>query len=70
VGPANLPAPIVARLNTEVNKALADPDLRTRLSGEALEPMPMTPEQFGQYMRTDIAKWTKIAKDRNIEITD
>ena len=70
VGPANLPAPIVTRLNTEVNKALADPDLRTRLSGEALEPMPMTPEQFGQYMRTDIAKWTKIAKDRNIEITD
>ncbi len=70
VGPANLPAPIVTRLNTEVNKALADPDLRTRLSGEALEPMPMTPEQFGQYMRADIAKWTKIAKDRNIEITD
>ena len=70
VGPANLPAPIVARLNTEVNKALADPELRTRLSGEALEPMPMTPSEFGQYMRDDIAKWTKIAKERNIEITD
>ena len=70
VGPANLPAPIVTKLNTEVNKALADPELRTRLSGEALEPMPMTPAEFGQYMRADIAKWTKIAKDRNIEITD
>jgi tripartite-type tricarboxylate transporter receptor subunit TctC len=70
VGPANLPAPIVTRLNTEVNKALADPELRTRLSGEALEPMPMTPVEFGQYMRADIAKWTKIAKERNIEITD
>jgi len=32
--------------------------------------MPMTPEQFGTYMRDDIARWTKIAKDRNIQLTD
>jgi tripartite-type tricarboxylate transporter receptor subunit TctC len=51
-------------------RALADPQLRERLSGEALEPMPMTPEQFGQYITNDIAKWTKVAKDRNIELTD
>jgi len=70
VGPANLPAPIVTTLNTEINKLLANPELRERLGSEALEPMPMTPEQFGQYMRDDIAKWSKIAKERNIEITD
>ncbi len=70
VGPAGMPPAIVATLNAEVNRALADPDLRARLSSEALEPMPMTPEQFGQYMRDDIAKWTKVAKDRNIQITD
>ena len=70
VGPANLPAPIVKRLNDEINKMLADPALRERLSAEALEPMPMTPEQFGKYMRDDIAKWTKLAKDRKIEMTD
>ena len=58
------------RLNEEINKALASPELRERLSGEALEPMPMTPEQFGQYIRDDIARWTKLAKERNIEITD
>ena len=68
VGPANMPAPIVKRLNAEINKALAEPGPAQRLSGEALEPMPMTPEEFGQYMRDDIAKWTKIAKERNIEI--
>src|SRR5262249_59893855 len=51
VGPANLPPAIVKRLNDEINRLLATPDLRERLSGEALEPMPMSPEQFAQYMR-------------------
>ncbi len=68
VGPANLPAPIVKTLNDEINKALAAPDLKERLSGEALDPMPMTPEQFGRYIREDIAKWTQLAKAKNIEI--
>ncbi len=70
VGPANLPAPIVKRLNEEINKLLEAPELRERLSAEALEPMPMSPEQFGQYMRDDIARWSRLAKDRNIEIRD
>jgi tripartite-type tricarboxylate transporter receptor subunit TctC len=70
VGPANLPAPIVKRLNDEINRMLATPELRERLSGEALEPMPMSPEQFGQYMRDDIARWSKLAKDRGIELSE
>jgi tripartite-type tricarboxylate transporter receptor subunit TctC len=70
VGPANLPPAIVATLNRAINDALADPALRERLAGEALEPMPMTPEQFGQYIRNDIAKWTKVARERNIALTD
>jgi tripartite-type tricarboxylate transporter receptor subunit TctC len=70
VGPANLPTAIVTTLNAAINKELADPQLRERLSGEALEPMPMTPEQFSQYIRDDIAKWTKVAKDRHIELTE
>jgi tripartite-type tricarboxylate transporter receptor subunit TctC len=70
VGPANIPPPIVKRLNEEINKLLASPDLRERLSSEALEPMPMSPEQFGQYMRDDIGKWSRLAKARNIEISD
>ena len=70
VGPANLPPAIVTTLNGEVNKMLADPQFSERLAAEALQPMPMTPAQFGQYMRDDIAKWTKVAKERNIELTD
>jgi len=51
-------------------EVLADPQLRDRLAGEALEPMPMTSEQFGQYIKDDIAKWTKVARERNIQLTD
>ena len=70
VGPAGMPPPIVAQLNAEIDKLLASPDLRERLSSEALEPMPMTPAQFGRYMQDDIAKWSKLAKDRGIQISD
>jgi tripartite-type tricarboxylate transporter receptor subunit TctC len=70
VGPANMPPPIVKRLNDEINALLANPELSERLSAEALEPMPMTPDEFGRYIRDDIARWSKLAKERNIEITD
>ena len=47
VGPAKMPAEITRRLNAEINKSLASPALQQRLAAEAIEPMPMTPEQFG-----------------------
>ena len=70
VGPANIPASIVQQLNDDINKALASPELRERLSGEALEPMPMTPAAFGQYIQNDIDKWSKLAKARDIHLTE
>jgi tripartite-type tricarboxylate transporter receptor subunit TctC len=70
VGPAKLPADITRRLNDEINKAIATPELKERLSGEALEPMPMTPEAFGKYMQADITKWATLAKARNIQLED
>ena len=70
VGPAKMPPEVTKRLNDEINKALATPELRQRLSGEALEPMPMTPEQFGKFMQADIARWAKLAQERNIKLDD
>ena len=70
VGPAKMPPALVRRLNTEINKLIAAPELKEKLSGEALEPMPMSPEQFGEYMKNDIAKWEKLVKARKIEIKD
>jgi tripartite-type tricarboxylate transporter receptor subunit TctC len=70
VGPAKLPAEITKRLNAEINQALASPALRERLSGEAIEPMPMTPDQFGSFIRADIARWSALARERNISLDD
>ncbi len=70
VGPANMPAPIVEYLNDEIAKILQTPKLRERLSSEALQPMAMTPVQFGRYMQEDIAHWQKLVKERHIEISD
>lgn len=68
VGPARMPEAVTKRLNEEINKALADPALKARLAGEALEPMPMSPEEFGRYMQADIARWSALAKDRHISL--
>jgi len=70
VGPANLPAEITRRLNSEINKAIAAPALQQRLSGEAIEPMPMTPEQFGKFIQADIAHWSALARERKISLDD
>lgn len=66
VGPAGIPAPIVQQLNESLAVVLRAPDLREKLSVEAIEPMVMLPEQFAAFIKTDIARWTKLVKDRNI----
>jgi tripartite-type tricarboxylate transporter receptor subunit TctC len=70
VGPAGLPADIVRRLNETQVAVLKAPDLAEKLAGEAVEPWPMTPEQFGQYIRADIARWTALAKARKIQLDE
>jgi tripartite-type tricarboxylate transporter receptor subunit TctC len=68
VGPAGMPAPVVKQLNETLATVLRMPDLAERLSIEAIEPIIMSPEQFGAFIKTDIARWTKIAKERNIQL--
>ena len=66
VGPAGLPLAIVKQLNESLNQVLRLPDVREKIANEAVEPLPWTPEQFGQFIVTDIARWSKLAKDKNI----
>jgi len=68
VGPAGMPGPIVKQLNETLATVLQSPELREKLSVEAIEPMVMTPEKFAAFIKTDIDRWTKIAKDRNIQL--
>ena len=66
VGPAHLPDGVTHRLNEAINKVLAAPDVRETFAREALEVMPMTPAQFGQYIADEIAHWTDVARASDI----
>jgi len=70
VGPAKVPMEITKKLNAEINKALASATLRQRLAGEAMEPMPMTPEQFDKYIQAEFATWSTLARERKISVED
>lgn len=65
-GPANMPRPLVQRINEELNRQVNAPELNEKLSHEAINLMPMTPEQFGQYVKSDMAQWVHLAKTRKL----
>jgi len=66
LGPAGIPAPIVGKLNGEINAILREPEMAKRLVAEAAEPTVSTPEAFGKLIVNDIAKWARIAKQTGI----
>jgi len=68
VGPAGMPAPIVKQINDAIAQVLAQPDFRDKLSAEAVELTPMTPNQFLDYMKRDLARWTDLARERKINL--
>jgi tripartite-type tricarboxylate transporter receptor subunit TctC len=68
VGPANMPGDVVRRLNIALAQVLSAPDLRERLSGEAIEPQAMSSEAFGKYIQADIARWTALVRAQNLQI--
>jgi tripartite-type tricarboxylate transporter receptor subunit TctC len=68
VGPAGIPEPIVKLLNDTLNTVIATPEMKEKLAVEAIQPMPMSPAQFGQYIAAEIAKWGKVARERNIQL--
>ncbi len=68
VGPARLPAEIVDKLNTEIGKMLTAPELVKFLETEGAEAETMTPQQFGDLMRTEEQRWIKVGREANISI--
>ena len=70
VGPAKMPAAVTRELNAQINKAIASPALQQRLSSEAIDPMPMSPEQFGAYLQADLARYTTLARAQKIWLDD
>jgi len=67
LAPAGTPPAIVNRMNAETTKVLANPDVRSLLAAQGFEVMSGTPEQFGDYIKVEIAKITKLAKTTGIK---
>jgi tripartite-type tricarboxylate transporter receptor subunit TctC len=62
LAPAKTPAPVVARLNASILKALADPDVKKKLLEQGAEPAGETPAQFAAFIASETVKWGKIVK--------
>ena len=65
--PAATPTTIVQKINADINKAMQDPDVKASYARAGIRAQPMSPESFGSFVRSEINKYTKIAKDAKIE---
>ena len=65
--PAKTPRAIVMRLNKEIIKVLAMPDVKSILFSQGLDPAPTTPEAFGTYIKIERTKWAKVIKTAGIK---
>ena len=66
-GPPRLPAPIVARLNTEMNKALKEPDIVQNFDANGYAVIGGTPQQFADLIRDGIERYGAIIKAAGIQ---
>lgn len=66
--PARTPSAIVVRLNEEMRKALADPGVASKLEAQTLDPMPMSPEQFSERLKSDSDKYAKLVKESGAKV--
>jgi tripartite-type tricarboxylate transporter receptor subunit TctC len=63
-----MPAAIVDALNAEIGKMLASPELVRFLESEGAEAGTMSPQQFGELMRSETERWIKVGREANISI--
>jgi tripartite-type tricarboxylate transporter receptor subunit TctC len=67
-GPAKLPAALARRINEDVNKVLAMPDVDEKFDTFGVEDGGGSVERYGEFIRVEIAKWAKVAKDAKVSI--
>jgi tripartite-type tricarboxylate transporter receptor subunit TctC len=65
--PRGTPAAIIEKLNKEINAIVLDPAMKTRLISLGVEPLSMTPAEFGKRIADDTEKWAKVIKFANIK---
>jgi tripartite-type tricarboxylate transporter receptor subunit TctC len=64
--PAGTPKPVVEFLHRAVVKVMAMPDVRDKLASMGFDPVASTPEQFAEWIRSEIPRWGKVIRDANI----
>ena len=64
--PPGMPRPIVNRLNAEIRRILASPDVGQRFADWGGQPAPTSPEEMQRFLELEITKWTKVVQQRNI----
>ena len=62
VAPAKVPPEIIATLNRQVRAALDSPDVKDSMVKQGLDPAGGTPEEFGAYIKSELAKWSKVVR--------
>ncbi len=67
VVPARTPPAVIAKLNTALVAALNDADVRAKLKQSGVTPSPGTPDQFGEYLRSETARYTKLVREKGIK---
>ena len=67
LAPAKTPQPIVTRLRAETGKILASSEVQKKLEGQGAETVKMSPEEFGRFIKTETAKWSKVVKEAGIK---
>jgi len=65
--PAGTPAPIIAKLNADINAVLGEADLRASFAGQGITPAGGTPEQLGERVKREVALWARVVKDAGIK---
>ena len=68
MAPKGTPKEIVDKLNAEIGKIIAKPEIRDAWARQGAVPMTMTPDQFGAYLKQDIEKWAKVIKTAGIAL--
>jgi tripartite-type tricarboxylate transporter receptor subunit TctC len=67
LGPAGLPPALVNRLNSEINKALAAPDMKEKLLAAGIQPVGNSPDQFAKFIKSETVRFAKVIKDAGIQ---
>jgi len=68
LGPANMPRPVVDTIFGAVRKTVAQPDIKARLDGQGVDIVALAPREFDQFLRDEIAKWSKIVKAAGLKV--